>query len=109
MMQDRVDRFFIAVHDLQNALGQTGFFEQFRQHQRHRGVALGGFQDKGVAAGNGRRKHPHGNHGWEIERGDARRDAKRLTHGVHINAGTGAVRKFAFQQMRCTNAIFHNF
>ena len=107
-MQDRVHRFLVAVDDLQDALGQARFLGQFRQHQRHGGVTLGWLEDEGVAAGDGRGEHPHRDHRGEVEGRDARRHAKRLTHGIHVDAGACAVGIFAFEQFGRADAVFHN-
>src|SRR5690554_4135492 len=60
-----------TVYYLQNALGRTGFFEQFCQAHRGERILLGRFQYKGVTAGDGHGEHPQGNHGREVERGNA--------------------------------------
>ena len=109
VVDDRVNRFFVAVHDLQDAFWQACLFHQFGQHQRHGRVAFRRFEDKGVAAGDGGREHPHRDHGGEVERGDARADAKGLLHGIHVDAGTCAVGEVTFQQLGRADAVFHNF
>jgi hypothetical protein len=50
-------------------------------------VALAGLEDDGVAGGDGGRHHPQRHHRREVERRDARDDADRLTHLVHVDAG----------------------
>ena len=40
VVEDRVNRFLVAVDDLQHALGQARFFHQLGQHQRHGGVTF---------------------------------------------------------------------
>ena len=52
--QQRVDRFLVAVDDVQHAVGQPGLLRQLRDQQHAAGVALGRFQHEGVAAGNRR-------------------------------------------------------
>ena len=104
MVEDGVDRLLVAVHHLQHAVGQAGLLHQFGQHQRHRGVALGGLEDEGVAAGDGRAHLPHRDHRREVERGDAGDDAERLAHRIHVDAGAGAVGELALQQMRRADA-----
>ena len=109
VVEDRIDRFLVTVHHLQDALGQAGLFHQLRQHQRDRGVTLRRFQDKGVAAGDGGGEHPHRDHGGEVERCDARGDAKRLAHRIDVDAGAGAVGVFALQHLRRADAVFDDF
>jgi hypothetical protein len=50
-VENAVDRFLVAVDDIQDTRRQARLEHQFGQHQRHRGVALGRLQDEGVAAG----------------------------------------------------------
>ncbi len=109
VVEDRVDGFFVSVHDLQDAFRKARFFHQFGQHERHGWVTLGWFEDKRVAACDGRGEHPHRDHGREVERRDACTNAKRLLHGVHVDAGACAVGEFAFEEFRRADAIFHHF
>ena len=77
VIQQRVHRFLVAIHDVQHAIGQARLLQQPRQHQGGRRVAFGRFQDEGIAAGNGDRKHPHRHHAREVERRDAGDHAQR--------------------------------
>ena len=70
----------------------------------HGRVALGRLEDEGVAAGDRRGHLPHRDHGGEVERRDARDHAERLAHGIHVDAGAGAVGELALQQMRRADA-----
>ena len=79
-MQNRVNRFFVAIHDLQDAFWQARFLGQFRQHQWHGGITLGWFEDERITASDGGREHPHRDHGREVERCDACGDPQCLTH-----------------------------
>ena len=58
---------FRAINNLKDTFGQTGFNEKFRKHQRYRGVALGRFQNDGVAASKGRADVPEWHHCGEVE------------------------------------------
>ena len=106
MVEDGVDGFLVAVHDLEDAVGQAGFLHQLGEHQRHGGVALGGLEDEGVAAGDGRAHLPHRDHRREVEGRDAGGDAERLAHRIHVDAGAGGVGEFALQEMRRADAEF---
>ena len=52
--QQRVDRFLVAVDDVEDARRQPGLDHQFAEPHRHRGIALRRLEDEGVAAGDGR-------------------------------------------------------
>jgi hypothetical protein len=104
MVEDRIDRRLVAIHDLQDAVGQPGLGHQLGQHQRHRGVAFAGFQDEGVAAGDGGGEFPHRDHRGKVERRDPGHHAQRLAHRIDVDAGARAVGVFALQQVRCTDA-----
>ena len=104
MVEDGVDRLLVAVDDLQDSVGQAGLLHQFREHQRHGRIALGGLEDEGVSGGDGRAELPHRDHGGEVERRDAGGHAERLAQGIHVDAGAGAVGELAFQQVRRADA-----
>jgi hypothetical protein len=98
--EQRVDRFLVAVDDVEHAGREPGFDQQLGKPHRHARVALRRLEDEGIAAGERRRELPHRNHGREVERRDAGDDAERLTQRVEIDAGPGAVGEFALEQVR---------
>ena len=100
IIEDAVDRFLVAVDDVEDAGGQPRLEEQFGQPHRAGRVTLGGLEDEGIAAGNRRCGLPQRDHGREVERRDARRDAQRLAHRIHVDAGAGAIGVVTLQQMR---------
>ena len=108
MVQDRVDGFFVAVHNLKDAFWQACLFHQFSKHQWDRWITLGGFQDECVARCDGRGKHPHWDHGGEVERGNACSHTQSLAHGIHVDARTCRVSVVAFEQFRGTDAVFNH-
>ncbi len=67
--QEGVDRGFVAVDYVEDAWGAAGFEEEFGQADGDGGVTFGGFQDEGVAAGDGGAGFPEGDHGGEVEGG----------------------------------------
>ena len=97
--QDRIDRFLVAVDDIEHALGQAGLEQELAEPHRHRRIALRRLEDKGVAAGERRGEFPHRDHRREIKRGDAGDDAERLPHREQVDAGTGALGVFALEQV----------
>jgi hypothetical protein len=65
-----------------------------------RGVALGGLEDEGVAAGQRHRRHPHRHHEGKVEGRDAGRDAQRHALVPVVDAAADAVRMLALEQLR---------
>src|SRR5581483_5000567 len=76
-----------AMNHVQHARREPGVMSQLHQHQRGRGVLLGRFQHKGVAAGDGDGKHPAGQHHRKVKGRDARAYAERLLEGIDIDPG----------------------
>ena len=109
IVEDRVDRFLVAVDDVENAGRAARLDEEFGQAHRHAGVALGRLEDEGVAAGDRRRELPQRDHRGEVERRDAGDDAERLAHRIDVDAGAGAVGVFALHQMRRAESEFDHF
>ena len=93
MGEQGIHRLPVSVHHIQDAVRQTGLGEKFRHAQGGGRDLLGYLEDEAVAAGDGQRKHPHGYHGGEVERGDACAYAERLAHGVAVYPATYVLRK----------------
>ena len=108
-VEQRVDRFLVAVDDIEHARRQPGLDQQFGKPHRHGRIALRRLEDEGIAAGERRREFPHRDHGREIERRDAGDDAERLAHRVEVDAGAGALAVFALDQMRDAAGEFDHF
>ncbi len=100
MVEDRVDRFLVAVDDVEHAGREAGLLEQLPDQHRCRRIALRRLQDEGVAAGDGDRIHPHRHHGREVERRDAGDDAERLAVGPAVDLGADIAAVLALQEMR---------
>ncbi len=100
MHEDRVDRFLVAVNDVEHAGRKTRLGEQLGEAQRRRRVTLRRLQDERVAARDGDGKHPHRNHRREIERRDARAYTDRLAQRVRVDVGADVLAVFALEQMR---------
>ena len=99
-VKQRIDRFLVAVDDVEHAGRQSRFQQQFGKPHRHRGIALRGLENEGVAAGERRREFPHRDHGRKVERRDAGDDAERLAHGKQVDARAGALGEFALEEVR---------
>ena len=100
IVQQRVHSHFVAMHDVEHAVGQSGFLEQPGEIDAGRGIALGGFEHEGIAAGDGDREHPHRDHGREVERRDARAYSQWLTHRVAVHTRAHLLAVLAFEQVR---------
>mmetsp|Transcript_5375 Transcript_5375/g.8459 ORF Transcript_5375/g.8459 Transcript_5375/m.8459 type:complete len:232 (+) Transcript_5375:1008-1703(+) len=109
MGTDLVHHWFSTVDYLQHILRKSTILVQHLcQQQTDTGSLFGRFQHKGVAGGNGERKHPQRNHGREIERTNAGTDTEwfAVTDAVHSARNSG--QRIA-QQLGCneTGALDH--
>src|SRR5258706_10718685 len=107
--QDCIDGFLIAFHQVEYPGWQARLQENFGEAQRYARIALRWFQDKGIAARNGWSRLPERDHGREVERCDACDHAERLPHGIHVDAGSGAVRELALKEMRDADRKLDDF
>ena len=98
--QQHIDRFLIAIDDIQDTGRRPRLMQELSQPQGHRRILLGRLQYESIAAGDGHCVHPHGDHGREIERRDPGANTKRLAHRIHIDIGRNIVRKLALHEMR---------
>ena len=67
-------------------LGQARLLGKISQHDCRSRVLLRGLQHKGVASCDCHRKHPQGNHGWEVEGADPRTHLCMVTHLLNHTA-----------------------
>jgi len=98
--EQRVHRQLVALHDVEDAVGQAGLLEQLGHEQRGGRVALAGLEDEGVAAGDGHREHPARHHAGEVEGRDAGHHAERLAQRPVVDAGADLVGVVALEQLR---------
>ena len=99
-MQDGVDGFLVAVHDVQHAVGQTGFLHQLGHADARRRIFFRRLQHERVAARQRHGKHPHRDHRRKIEGRDRRDHAQRLPNDVAIDAGGDVLEREALHQRR---------
>ena len=99
VMQQRVHRFLVALHDVEDAVREAGLLQQSGQPDCRGRVALGGLQNERVTARERNGKHPHRHHRREVEWCDARHDTQRLAHAVCIDATADVLTELALQQM----------
>ena len=109
VIEDQVDHFLVAVNDLEDPVGQACFEPQLSDPARHRGVAFGGLEDKGVARRNRHRAHPQRDHRGEVEGGDPRANPDRLTHRIDVDPGAGALRVFTLEDVGQSAAELDHF
>ena len=109
MADQRVDRFLVAVDDIQYAVRKARLFEQLREQQRSRRVAFGGLEHKTIAAGNRHRKHPQRHHGRKIEGRHARHHAQRLAQRIAIDFLANVFGILAFEHLRYAGGELHDF
>ncbi len=109
IVKDGVHRFLVAVDDVEDASGKTGFEEQFGNAHRHARITLGRLQDIGVAASQRRADFPQRDHGRKVERSDARDHAKRLAQRVDVNVRAGAIGELTLEKVRRADAEFDHF
>ncbi len=107
--EDGVDGGLVAVDDVEDAVGEAGFLEHFGEEDGGGGVALGGLEDEGVAAGEGEREHPERDHGGEVEGRDAGDDAERLAHGPGVDAGADLLGEFALEELADAGGVLDVF
>ena len=98
MLEHRVDRDLVAVHDVEDAVRDAGLLEQLGRPDRRRRVLLGRLEHERVAAGERRRPHPHRDHRGEVERRDPGDDAERLPDRVDVDPGRGLLGHVALEQ-----------
>ena len=82
VIQNRLCRFLAPVHEIQDPFGEADFFHQLKEFLHRVRDLLGGLHKVGVAAGDGIRKKPEGDHSGEIERGNDGADADGLANPV---------------------------
>jgi len=100
MREQRIDDDLVALHDVEDAIGQTGFLEQIGHEQRRRRIALARLQNERVARRDRDREHPARHHARKVERRDARDDAERLARRPVVHARRDLFGVVALQQLR---------
>ena len=98
--EDRLDRDPVALHDVEDAVGEPCLFQELAHEERGGRVLLRRLEDEGVPAGDRGRPHPHGHHHGEVERRDARDDAERLADRVDVDPRRGLLRVLALEELR---------
>ena len=92
VLEQRVDRDLVAVHDVEHAGREPGFGPQLREPVGRRRILLARLEHDGVARRDRDREEPARHHRREVERADDRDDAERLAQRVHVDAATTRLR-----------------
>lgn len=87
VIADEVDSVLGSVNDVEDTGRNTGLLSKLSQNHSSTRVLLGGLEDAGVANDVGKREHPEGNHGREVEGGNTTDNTERLANGVGIHIG----------------------
>ena len=100
VLEQAVHHDLVAVDHVEDAIGQARLLQELRDVHRCPRILLGRLQDERVPARDGVGEHPHGHHGREVERRDARHHPKRLTDREDVHAGGRLLRESTLQQVR---------
>jgi hypothetical protein len=96
------------VHHTQHAFGSARLHEQLHQAHRRQGHLLRGLEHKGIAAGDGQRKHPQGQHRRKIEGRDAQADAQGLRKAVGVDATGDVLHGLTHEQRGNVGRVLHH-
>ena len=83
--QERIDALLVAVHDVEDPLGQPRLHQELAHADRRQRDLFRGLQDKRVAADDRDREHPERDHRREIKRRDARAHADRVADRLAVD------------------------
>ena len=101
LVQNKVDGAVGAVHDVDDALGEAGLLDEFRQNHGGAGVALRRLEDQRVAGNGGDGDAPQRNHGGEVEGADGRHDTERFPVGARFHV-LGHFEELALEKLGST-------
>ena len=97
VLQQSVDRFLVAVQDVEDAVGKARVLPQAGHQDRRRRVPFRGIEDECIVGGDGHRRHPQRHHHREVEWGDPGNHPQRLTERVHVDPGGDLVGVFTLE------------
>ena len=100
MVEQRVNRDLVPVHDVEDAVGQSRFGVELGDQIGHARVALGGLEHERVPRRDRDRVHPHRDHDREVERRDPGAHAQRLAERVQVDPGRDLLGEFALGELR---------
>ena len=85
MRQEHIHALFVAMHDIENAGGATGFEQEFTEQVGGQGYFFARLENERVAADQGDGKHPEGHDCGEIIGSDACANAEGMADGFCID------------------------
>jgi hypothetical protein len=86
VVEEGFDGVAAAVDEADDAVGEAGFVAEADEVLGGHGDAFAGFEDEGVAGGDGVGEEPEGDHAGEVEGGDGGGDAEGLAEEVFVDA-----------------------
>jgi len=87
VITDKVDSVLGSMNDVEDTGRDAGLLSKLGQDHSGTRVFLGGLEDAGVTNDVGKREHPEGNHGREVEGSNTGDNAERLANGISIHVG----------------------
>ena len=101
VVEDRLDRLAPAVDEVHDARREDLLIvDQLADPLGGAGVALRGFEDEGVTAGDRVGEEPERDHRGEVEGRYGGHHAHWLAHHLHVEAGCDALQRLALEQVR---------
>ena len=98
----------LPVDDVERAVGGAGVLQQLGQEHGAAGHALRRLHQVGVAAHHADGEHPQGDHGGEVEGGDAGAHADGQAEGVRVHVlGDGGQRLAQHQGGDAAGVLHH--
>ena len=100
VVEQRVDRLLVAVHDVDHAVRHSGLTPQVGDEVDRGRVLLARLDDDGVARRDGDGDEPQRHHGREVEGRDDRDDPERLEDRVGVDARRDVFGEATLEQLR---------
>ena len=107
VVEKSINRLFRAVDQVDDTVRQASLLNDLEDLLRRHGRLFRGFQDKGVAAGDGVGQEPQGDHPRKIKGCDGRDDADRLTNQHFVDATGDVLAVGALHQDGDTTSDLH--
>ena len=97
VLENGVDHFAVAVHDIEYAGGHAGLRQQVCQHHGRGWIFFRRLEHESIAADQCHRDHPQGHHGRKVEWRNARYHPQGLAEGETVHAGAYTVGVLALE------------
>src|SRR5579862_6928381 len=109
MVEKPIHSGFCAIHQVDDAFGQSGFFEEFVNVPHGERNALAGLEDESVAGSYRIRQIPECDHAGKVEGHDCCGDSERLADHHFIDAAGNVLEVVALHHHRNTAGDFDVF